>query len=160
EFFAAAEGTLQSFTFVDPMANLLDSSAWVKGPLLAMTGGPDEWHVTNGGGGPQGLTQTVGGPAGFVYCFNGWLRSEQSCTVTLSVGSKHMARAVSSTWDRFTLTSRADDSTFGIELEAGSSVDARDMQVEAQAGASAYRSGTGGGVYEDARLRDDTLQIV
>jgi hypothetical protein len=125
-----------------------------------MTGGPEEWHVTNGGGGPQSLAQTVGGPAGFIYSFSGWLRTEQACTVMLSVGSKHEARMISSAWERFTLTAQTDDPTFGIELEAGSAVDAKDMQVEAQTGASCYRGSTGGGVYEDARLRDDTLQIV
>jgi hypothetical protein len=159
-FFTAAEGTLNSFLFVDPLANLLDASAWVTGPLLSMTGGPEEWHVANPGTGPQGVTQTISGPAGFVYCFSGSLRADQPCTVTLMAASKRADWAVSTAWGRFTLTAQTDDPTFGVEVDAGSAVDLKDMQVEAQAGASVYRASTSGGVYEDARLRDDSLEIV
>src|ERR1017187_129785 len=44
QFFAAAEGTLNNFTFVDPTANLLAWSndlsnvVWETGPFLASTG--------------------------------------------------------------------------------------------------------------------------
>jgi hypothetical protein len=160
QFFAAAEGTLNSFLFVDPMANLLNPSAWVKGPLLTMTGGPGEWHVVNAGGGPQGITQTVAGPGGFLYCFSGYARAEKGCTMTLSAGSRYAEWAVSSAWSRFVIAAAADDPTFGLELEAGGAIDLKDMQVETQAWASAYRGITGAGVYEDARLRDDTLEII
>ena len=38
-------------------------------------------------------------------------------------------------------------------------MDVRGLQVEPQAGASAEQASTRGGVYEGARLRDDTLVI-
>jgi hypothetical protein len=160
EFFTAAEGTLCSFTFVDPMANLLDAAAWFTGPLLSMTGGPDEWHVVNSGAGAQSITQTVPGPAGFLYTFSGSLRAQQHCTVTLMAGNKRAERAVSAMWEQFALTSQTDDPTFGLELAAGGSLELKNVQVEAQAGASVYRAPIAGGVYVDARLRDDALEIV
>jgi hypothetical protein len=160
QFFTAAEGTLNSFQFVDPLANLLNPSAWVKGPLLTMTGGLEEWHLVNSGGGPQGITQTVNGPGGFLYCFSAYARAEQDCMVTLSAGSRQVESRVSTGWSRFVTAATADDPTFGLELEAGAAIDVKDLQVEAQAWASAYRGITGGGVYEDARLRDDTLEIM
>jgi hypothetical protein len=160
QFFAAAEGTLNSFMFVDPMANLLETPAWVKGPMLTMSGGPEEWHLVNSGDGPQSITQTISGPTEFLYCFSGSVRADQDCTVTLTAGSKRSERAASTPWERFTLTAQSEDPTFGLELAVGSAVDVKDLQVEAQAGASVYRSAMGGGVYEDARLRDDALEIV
>jgi hypothetical protein len=160
EFFTAAEGSLHSFTFIDPMANLLDAAAWFTGPLLNMTGGPEEWHLANSGGGPQSMTQTLPGPPGFLYTFSGSVRAEQSCTVTVMAGNRRAERAVSATWEPFALTSQTDDPTFGLELPAGSSLDLKNVQVEAQAGASVYRKAMAGGIYEDARLRDDALEIV
>jgi hypothetical protein len=159
-FFRAAEGTLNPFLFVDPLANLVDGRAWVKGPLLAMTGGPEEYRLANAGGGPQGIEQTIGGPAGFVYCFSGRMRADQACAVTISAGNMTSEQAVSGAWERFMVTAQTAEPTFGLELPAGSTVDVRDLQIEAQPGASAYRSGTGEGIYEDARLGDDTLEIV
>jgi hypothetical protein len=160
QFFTAAEGTLNPFLFVDPMANLLDPSAWVKGPLLTMTGGPEEWHLENPGGGPQGIIQTIGGPTGFLYCFSASVRAEQDGTVTLTAGSRRVELAVSTSWGRLTVTTATDDPTFGLELAAGNALDVKEIQVEAQAGASVYRGGPVGGIYEDARLRDDALEIV
>src|SRR5579871_5110583 len=54
QFFAAAEGSLNAFTFLDPTDNLLawsnelTNAAFVKGTLLTLTGGPVTWHVVNG----------------------------------------------------------------------------------------------------------------
>jgi len=45
EFFAATEGTLNSFTFLDPTGNLLawsdklDNAAWAKDPFFSIAGG-------------------------------------------------------------------------------------------------------------------------
>ena len=160
EFFTATEGSLGSFTFIDPLANLLDATGWLKGPMLGTTGGPEEWHLANTGAGPQRMTQTIPGPPEFLYCFSGYARAEQDCTVTLIAGSKRMERAVSTTWERFALAAQPDEPTFGMELPSGTTLDVKDLQVEAQAGPSVYRGTGTGGIYEDARLRDDALEIV
>ena len=75
EFFRAAEGTLNGFTFLDPTGNLLawsdqlDNAVWQKDPLLTLTGGVADpqggtlgWRLSNGGGAGQGLGQTLAAP--------------------------------------------------------------------------------------------------
>ena len=70
-----------------------------------------------------------------------------------------------SEWRRLALSSASQGAgeviAFGLELGAGASVDVCGLQVEAQAGASAYRqTGSQGGVYGEARLASDVLEIV
>src|SRR4051794_21149716 len=55
DFFAAAEGTLNGFTYLDPTDNLLawsrklDEAVWSKDPLLDVTSEGSGWRVTNRG---------------------------------------------------------------------------------------------------------------
>src|SRR3954469_1390380 len=90
DFFLAVEGTLGEFTFLDPTANLLawsdrlDEAVWLKAPLLTVNGG----RLTNTGGGPQTISQTIAGPAGYVYCFSVSVRGAEATPVTLFVGSE------------------------------------------------------------------------
>jgi Conserved hypothetical protein 2217 (DUF2460) len=165
-FFAAAEGTLNGFTFLDPTANLLawsgklDEAVWLKGPLLTVSGGPTEWHLSNTGGGAQSITQTIAGPAGYVYCVSAEVRGTAGTVLTMLAGSLRAARTLAADWKRIAFSGTADAATFGLELAAGAAVDVRGIQLEAQAGASTYRESTTGGVYEGARFRDDALEIV
>jgi hypothetical protein len=46
---------------------------------------------------------------------------------------------------------------FGIELPAGAQIDVFGPQAEAQLAPSLYRASTTGGVYENARFRDDAF---
>ena len=161
EFFLTAEGTLQEFTFLDPTANLLawsgnlDESVWLKGPFLRVSGGT----LTNAGGGPQTISQSIAGPAGYLYCFSAYVRATDPTTITLFAGAGAVEGVATSEWQRIRLTATVDDPTFGLEIPAGGCVDVRGLQVEGQAGASAEQESTRGGVYDGARLRDDTLTI-
>src|ERR1051326_2414008 len=89
DFFFAAEGTLQEFTFLDPTANLLawsdklEESVWLKGPLLTVSGG----RLSNSGAGPQTISQTLAAPSGFLYCFSAYVRAAEPTPVTLFAGS-------------------------------------------------------------------------
>src|SRR5215831_4302471 len=80
DFFVEAEGSLNDFLFVDPTANLLDQSGklddavWAKDPMLHAGGSESGWMLTNTGAGAQRITQTIGAPAGFVYCFSVYAR--------------------------------------------------------------------------------------
>src|SRR5471032_310348 len=107
QFFAAAEGTLNGFTFLDPTANLLawsgklDENAWAPGPLLTVsggigdpTGGTQAWRLTNTGAGSQGITQTLPAPAGYVYCLSAYVRTAQAITATMLIGSGRADRAI------------------------------------------------------------------
>jgi hypothetical protein len=175
-FFAAAEGTLNGFTFVDPAGNLLawsgklDDAVWQKDPLLAVTSGIDDpaggtlgWRANNPGGGPQMLAQTLDAPGGYTYCFSVYLRAAAPATVELSIGSATAERVVTSGWGRVTFAATpaatAAAVRFGIAVAAGAAVDVYGPQVEAQGGASAYRETSRGGVYADAHLGDDVLSV-
>jgi hypothetical protein len=175
-FHAATEGSLNGFTFLDPAANLLSWSenltngCWVRAPLLNLIGGVTDpcggtgaWHVSNTGAGPQSVTQTLNAPAGYLYCFSIYIRSAEIGTVTLLSGSSRASHLVGPAWTRLTLARSGDAGassiTFGIELPASSQIDLFGPQVEAQAAASRYMPSTTGGVYENARLLDDTFRF-
>ena len=176
QFFAATEGTLNGFTFLDPTANLfawsdkLDNAAWAKEPFFLIAGGiadpaggTNAWRLTDSGGGAQNISQTLSAPAGYVYCLSVFARSPQPAPVTLLHGTDRADRTLGTNWSRIALTASGDASAesiaFGLELPAGGSVDVFGLQVEPQAGASAYKATTTGGVYENARFRDDVLSI-
>jgi hypothetical protein len=175
-FFAAAEGTLNGFTFLDPAGNLLawsgqlDDAVWVRGPMLSLAGGePDPaggalaWRLTNTGGGPQAIIQTLAAPGDYVYCLSVYARAQANTVVTALLGSVRVAQSVTAGWNRITFTGTggagAESVQFGLEIPAGATVDVYGPQAEPQEGASVYRASTLGGVYTDARLRDDELAI-
>ena len=176
QFFAATEGTLNGFTFLDPTGNLfawsdkLDNAAWAKDPFFSIAGGiadpaggTNAWHLTNSGAGAQNICQTLSAPAGYVYCLSAFARSPQPATATLMHGSNRADRILGTNWSRIALTASGDalaeSIAFGLELQAGVSADVFGMQVEPQGGASLYKATITGGVYEDARFRDDVLSI-
>ncbi len=163
-FFAATEGTLNSFTFLDPTDNLLawsedlSNAVWQKDPLLTVTQGSGCWNLSNTGAGAQQLTQTLQAPAGYCYCFSLYARADQPVTATLRIGAQQAQRALTSLWTRLVFAAE-DAAVFAFELPAGASASVHGLQVEAQAGASVYKPSTTGGVYQNARLADDTLAI-
>ncbi|HLH15767.1 MAG TPA: hypothetical protein VKX45_01030 [Bryobacteraceae bacterium] len=165
-FFAAAEGTLNPFTFLDPEANLLawsgklDEAAWVKGPALTLSSTSGGWQVNNPGAGAQSITQTIEGPAGIVYCLSASVEGAAGSTVTLLAGSQRAPQTLAGGWQRIVFSTTPDVATFGLELPAAGAVTIAGFQVEAQPGASTYRESTRGGVYVGARLGTDALDIV
>ena len=166
QFFLAAEGSLQEFVFVDPTANLLewsgklDEPVWARGPFLAADEIGGVWRLSNSGAGPQAITQTIEAPAGFVYCFSLYARSDTPDSVRLLAGGGVSQQSVLPTWRRLQLLATPQDATFGIEIDGGRTVEVRGVQVEAQAGASTAKVSSSGGVYEGARLRDDSIELV
>ena len=176
QFFMAAEGSLNGFTFLDPMGNLLawtenlSNTVWQAGPLLALSGGVADalggnngWHAINSGGGPQNVMQTLNAPGGYTYCFSVYGRAAQPTTVTLLIGNQSANRVVNAGWNRLMFTAAgdamADSIAFGIQIPAGAAVDLFGPQVEAQPTASVYKTGTTGGVYEAARFLDDVFRF-
>jgi hypothetical protein len=176
QFFAATEGTLTSFTFVDPTANLLawsndlSNAVWNAASFLSLaggnadpTGGTNGWQATNSGAAPQDLLQTLTSPGGYVYCLSVYAKASAPTTLTLLLGSNRDAQNLSTSWQRFACTGTGDPTassmTFGIEFGAGAVVDIFGLQVEPQDSPSLYKPSTTGGCYENARLRDDTLSF-
>ncbi len=175
-FFEATEGTLQSFTFVDPTANLfawsgeLDNPAWETGPLLAVVGGAADpmggtsaWHLRNSGAGAQSVCQTIAAPGAYLYCLSVYARSSQPITATLLRGIDRAEWALRTGWRRIAFAGKGDPSSesirFGLEIPAGGALEVFGLQVEPQASASLYRATTTGGVFEGARFRDDALSF-
>lgn len=176
QFFASAEGTLNGFTFLDPAANLLawsgapGEAAWDLDPQLSVAsgiedpaGGTEAWRLTNAGLAPQAISQTLAAPGGYLYCLSAYVRAATATTVTMLLGSSQAGRAVQSEWRRITFAGTGDpaaaDIGFGLQIPAGGQVDVFGMQAEPQAGASAYKMSTAGGVYQNARFRDDELAV-
>ena len=88
EFFSQVEGSLRTFTFLDPAGHLLawserpGEAVWEKGPLLSVVGAQPYALGTscastlrNTGGGPQSLQQTIEAPANYVYAFSLYARA-------------------------------------------------------------------------------------
>ncbi len=176
QFFTAAEGTLNAFTFLDPTSNLLawsdhlNNAVWVLGPLLTVAGGgadpmggSNAWHLNNTGGGAQNIAQTIAAPAGYVYCLSAYVKSAQDARVTMLLGAQRADVAVTTGWTRIVFAASGDPAqqsiSFGLEAPAGGSLDVYGIQAEPQSSASVYKASTTGGVYESARLRDDLLTI-
>ncbi len=174
QFFASAEGTLNGFTFLDPTSNLLawsdrlDNAVWVPGPALTVTGGvadpsggANAWHASNAGGGAQSIVQTIQAPSGYLYCFSAYVRSTSPSNMTMLLGSQTANGSVATNWTRIAASAVGDPQgtsiSFGLEFPAGAAMDVYGMQVEPQASPSVYKASTTGGVYVNARLRDDVL---
>jgi len=175
--FQATEGRLTSFTFVDPTDNLLswsqeqNQAVWQADPLLALTagiadpmGGTGAFQVTNTALAVQVLQQSIAAPASLKYCLSVYARSEQTTQLWLVRGSEMIAYTISPEWVRLTsagqLSSEGDSISFGIALNPGTTVDVFGTQVEAQPGASLYKqTAETGGVYPNARFRDDVMTI-
>lgn len=173
--FAATEGRLRAFTFLDPADNLLahsealSNAVWTKDALVAVTaavvdplGTSRASRVVNGGLANQGLSQALAAPDTFVYCWSAWVKG--SGLVTLSAGSLTRTFAASGTWTRISVAGAPDGQgasvSFRLTVDPGGSVDVFGLQVEAQPGASGYKiTGSQGGVYARARFAKDDLRI-
>ena len=177
QFFQAAEGSLNPFTFLDPTANLfswsdhLERTDWAKDPMLVIAGGqadPDggtnAWQLHNSGGAPQRISQTLAAPGNFVYCLSAYVKSAAAGgVVTLFRGTDTARYAVGTDWTRITFsgsgTASSDFVEFGVEAPAGAAFSIYGLQVEPQAGASGYKSSQTGGVYPETSFGGDTLAI-
>jgi hypothetical protein len=176
QFHLAAEGSLNVFTFLDPTANLfawsdqLDNAVWSTDPFLTLTGGISDptggtnaWHLSNSGGAPQSILQTINAPGAYTYCVSAYGRAAVGGGVTILLGGDRTPLSLGSTWMRITTSGHGDPMAssigFGLEVAAGESLDVFGMQVEAQPTASGYKSSSTGGVYEGAYLLDDTLSF-
>lgn len=174
EFFEAAEGSLNSFTFVDPTANLLawsndlNDAVWVSAPFLSSTGaiadpagGSNAWQLRNSGAATQSLAQTLNAPGGYVYCLSVYAKASAATNLTLLLGSNQLHTTVGSKWQRYAISGTGDPTsssvTFGIEVAPGAAVDIFGLQAEPQESPSPYKASSTGGCFENARLRDDTL---
>jgi hypothetical protein len=179
--FEASEGQLNTFTFLDPMDNLLTWSedwtqaVWAADPLLSVTGGVQDprggsaaMQLTNTAQTTQQIVQNTSAPSSFVYCYSLYVRSDAPATIQLVVTATGQvaltAVSTGAAWTRVTasgsLAVQQDGVGFGVQLPAGVQVDAFGAQVEAQPGAGLYKKTIDlGGVYTSTRFSSDLLAV-
>ena len=175
--FESAGGRLNTFTFVDPTANLLlwstdlTEAVWSKDPELALTAVSDAFEggtgaqIANQGAAAQSILQTTDAPPSLQYCLSAYLRSESPAPVSLAIGGNVVATVVTgSVWQRYAVTSNggtAQQVAFGLTIPTGMTVQVCGLQAEAQPAAGAYKSTTDrAGVYPNSRFDQDSLEVV
>jgi len=176
--FQQTSGMAGTFTFLDPVGNLLLQSenfgagAWAKGALVALTAGIGDplgttraSGLVNTGGSAAGLAQVLDVPGSFEYCLSVWARSTLGSAVTLVVANVTKSFAVGTQWSRVFLAAipgltGATTVSFGVQVAAGGSIQLFGMQAEAQMGPSDYKiTGAVGGVYSNARFASDQITV-
>ena len=179
--FQATSGMWQTFTFLDPTANLLlfsedfGATAWTNGPLIQLTTGAGDplgttrgTTAVNAGQAPGAVEQTLSIPGNFQYCLSIWARSPSGSKVTLTQstdgGSLTSTLSLTPQWARVAhsgnLQQNTTTVTFGAQLDPGGSVDLFGMQVEAQLAPSDYKpTGASAGVYAKARFAADKITV-
>lgn len=179
--FQSVSGRLGTFTFLDPVGNLLlrseefDHPEWNNSPLIQLTPGIGDpfgssraTRVVNGAQAAGSVSQMLATPGTFHYVLSVWARttggSNVALTATGASGSAMRSFGLTAQWRRISmevgLGVSSDSMVFGAQLEAGASVDLLGMQVEAQPGVSDYRkTGASGGVYGEARFAQDQLSV-
>jgi hypothetical protein len=176
--FQQTAGMAGTFTFLDPVGNLLlqsedfSAGAWTVGALAQLTAGVADPFGTaratglvNTGQAAAGVTQTLNVPGNFQYCLSVWARSTAGSAVTLTIASSSKSFAAGAQWSRVYISANpgqagATTVTFGAQVAAGGSVQLFGMQAEAQVGASDYKlTGAAGGVYPKARFGSDQITV-
>lgn len=181
QLFSAAEGRLDTFTFLDPTDNLLRWSedwtkpVWAADPLLQVVlgladpdGGTGAIQLTNTGQAAQQVTQSIAGASWFQYCFSIYLRADAPCTIQLLFSSADQQSSssvlVGSSWSRSIkndlLSSEDDSLNIGLVLPPGVRVYAFGPQLEAQPAPGPYKMNTAqAGVYPAARFDADSFSV-
>ncbi len=174
--FSASQGGFETFTFIDPMANLLGWSEdlsrpnWQAGLLQRTSGASDSlgtqraWTLANGSPGVQRLQQTLGVPGAYVACFSAYIRANTVGTIAISRDNVTTTSAIGPTWRRAYVSgtgiAAAAQSTFSIAVAAGQTMQIFGMQAEAQPYPSLYRQTSAApGIYEETWFGNDELTI-
>lgn len=178
--FESCEGRLGTFTFVDPFDNLLRSSeslgaaVWLRDAQLALTagiadpfGGTGATRAANQGAEWHAIEQELPAPAWFHYSMSGYARSNVDARITLfaRAGATTVSKefAIGPAWRRIEYSMRPGEVEeavrFGVSVPGGAVLELCGLQVEAQAGVSAYKKAASGGVYVDASFADDVLTV-
>ncbi len=181
-FFAATQGNLLPFLFLDPTANLLlcsedySQQVWNNGGLtfdvaiVDPLGGTHAARAHNDAARDLTISQLTQVPGLAQVCFSVYLRAAAASTVLLTrtagTQSQVAQAAVSDTWQRFYLSGSlpgvCDVSQFAITVAAGTSLELFGPQLDAQMTPSTYITAGGGnsGVYANARFDIKQLDAI
>ncbi len=172
DLFTATGGGLESFTFVDPMANLLawsedlSAGAWLKTGLLVepfTERGLNCFRLTNAGQGTAWLEQLLPLPGGRI-CMSCEARWAPGGWVYVNAGVGDAMNLLGTNWQLRWATGQAaagGTSMCGVGVPAGGGVEVRRLQAEVQAIPSAYKTSyERSGIYSSARFDMNGLKIV
>ena len=174
--FTAAQGPFGSFTFIDPMANLLARSEDLTGAgwqstelgIAASVADPLGTQrasvVSNSSPGTLTLSQTLRVSGDYVACFSAYVQASVTGTITMLRDNQQTVVKVGPQWSRIHVSgagiSGASQSTFSLVLAAGQTVNVFGLQVEAQPWPSVYKpTSAAAGIYEETYFADDELVI-
>jgi hypothetical protein len=180
DLYVASEGALKTFTFLDPVNNLLKWSGELERPqwsreagLLVEDGKPGATarmpasRLFNNTAASRRVQQSIEAPASFQYCFSLYLRSAAGAVIELEA-EDGVQRAfervpVMPDWQRMFLSCRLSSEgpiTFGLAIPSGADLEVCGVQVQAQSAPSGYKPTTNqGGVYSQTRFMDDQLVL-
>jgi hypothetical protein len=168
------QGSFGTFTFIDPLANLLGWSEdltqpnWQLGLLRTNAGISDPLgtkrasSISNASAGTQALQQTLGVAGDYVACFSAWIRSDAAGTVVLQRDNIQTTVTAGPAWRREFISGKgvaaATESTFSITLGSGQTINVWGLQVEAQPYPSAYKqTSVPEGIFEETYFENDEL---
>jgi hypothetical protein len=174
--FTASQGQFGSFTFIDPMANLLGWSedftqaGWQLGQMTTAAGVADPLGtrrasaVSNSGAAAQPLSQTLGVSGDYVACFSAYVRANSATTVTMQRDNTQTVAPAGPQWTRVLVSGTgiagAAHSTFSLVIPAGQTIDVFGVQVEVQPWPSVYRqTSAASGIYSETYFADDELTM-
>lgn len=113
-FFETTLGRLVSFTFLDPMVNLLSWSedlsqpAWAKSPLVTVTTATNDGdavtQLASSGPGSMEVSQTLQCPTAAMVCFSLFARTDQATSLTLSIDGVQQTFPLNNTWKQYFIT--------------------------------------------------------
>jgi hypothetical protein len=175
--FNECEGRLQTFTFLDPAANLLrwsedyNQNVWTVDPMINMVPAFDDpWEMTratsmvNNGSIPQKVSQTISSSGMLQYCLSAYVAGFGDFTLRIDSGGVVEERVLrgSGAWRRYSFAAKpgsaAEAVTFSLVLMPGQAVALTGMQAEAQPGPGGYRrTNSRCGLYANARFAEDEL---
>jgi hypothetical protein len=173
DLFEQTKGGLESFLFVDPLANLIHHSEavgpapWtVSGGLSVVPGAagfPAVFQLTNSSQDVGTLGQSLALPPGQDFCLSCWMLGGAGQGVGLRIGGHARQALTTGSWQRLWLRAAgeaAGATQCGVELAPGGVVNLHSVQLEQQPAPSAYRAGgAGGGVYPETRFEQDSLEV-
>lgn len=175
--FHECEGRLQTFTFLDPAANLLrwsedyNQTVWTVDPMILLEPAfSDPWETTramvatNNGSIPQRISQTISASGKMQYCLSAHVGGTGTFALRIDSGGVVEERVLqpAGPWRRYSFAARpgsaAEAVTFSLVLWPGQSVSLTGMQAEAQPGPGGYRrTNSRSGLYANARFAEDEL---
>lgn len=169
DLFAATEGRLRSFLFLEPGENLLAWSekftedVWVKGGVSVAEGigdpfgGTDASQLTGNGI----LSQTLAIPEALRYAASVWARTTQP-GAALQLNAASIEIDSGGQWRRYSLSTAGGGAGETVEFRvvaSAASVDLYGAQLEAQPAVSNYKKTLQlGGVHPGARFSSDMLE--